>query len=117
MKTAVDRVSEEVMRWTLRKMCVNEWLIRTVMVLYIQACTVVRSAAGLIESFEVKVGLRHGTVMSPLLISVVIDFASSEAISGLLSELKYDEYSNLIAQTTEELHKELKVNAGESRGL
>ena len=41
------------MRWALRKLGVNEWLIRTVMALYTEACTVVRTDDGLSESFEV----------------------------------------------------------------
>ena len=48
------------MRWTLRKLGVDEWLIRTVMALYTKACTVVRTDAGLSESFEVKFGLLKG---------------------------------------------------------
>ena len=35
----------------------DEWLIRIVMALYTEACTVVRTEAGLSESFEVMVGL------------------------------------------------------------
>ena len=58
----------------------DEWLIRTVMALYTEACTVVRTDAGLSESFEVKVGLHQGSVL---------DVVSSEARSGLPSELLY----------------------------
>ena len=54
------------MRWALRKLGVDEWLIRTVMALYTEACTIVRIDAGLSESFEVKVGLHQGLVLSPL---------------------------------------------------
>ena len=38
----------------------DEWLIRTVMVLYTEACTVVITDAGLSESLEMKVGLHQG---------------------------------------------------------
>ena len=47
-------------RYALRMLGVNEWLIRTVMALYIDACTVVRTYAGLSESFEVKLGVYQG---------------------------------------------------------
>ena len=51
------------MRWALRKLGVDEWLIRSPMALYTEACTVVRTDAGLIESFEVKDALhRESTV-------------------------------------------------------
>ena len=48
------------MRWALRKLGVDESLIRTVMALYTEACTVVSTDAGL--SFEVTVGLHQGPV-------------------------------------------------------
>ena len=37
------------MRWALRKLCVDELLIRTVMALYTEACTVVKTDAGVSE--------------------------------------------------------------------
>ena len=74
-----DRVPREVVRWALRKLCVDEWLIRTVMALYTEACTVVRTDAGLSESFELNVGLHQGLVLNPLLFAVVMDVVSSES--------------------------------------
>ena len=56
------------MRWALQELGVDEWLICTVMALYTEACTVVRTDAGLSESFELKVGLHQGSVLSPLLL-------------------------------------------------
>ena len=53
-----DSVAREVMRWALRKLGVNEWLIRTVMALYREACTVVKTDAGLSERFDVKVCIK-----------------------------------------------------------
>ena len=40
LEKAFDRVPREVVRLALRKLGVDEWLIRTVMVLYTEACTV-----------------------------------------------------------------------------
>ena len=40
LEKAFDRVPREVVRWALRKLGVDEWLIRTVMALYTEACTV-----------------------------------------------------------------------------
>ena len=37
------------------------------MALYTEDCTVVKTDAGLSESFDVKVGLNQGSVLSPLL--------------------------------------------------
>ena len=47
---AFDRVPNEVVRWALRKLGVDEWLICIVIALYTEACTVVRTDAGLRES-------------------------------------------------------------------
>ena len=49
LKKAFDRVPKEVVRWGLRKLGVDEWLIRMVMTLYTEACTVIKTDAGLSE--------------------------------------------------------------------
>ena len=67
----------------------DKWLFHTVMALYTEACTVVRTDAGLSESFAVKVGLHQGSVLSPLLFSAVMYVVSSETRSGLPAELLY----------------------------
>ena len=123
LEKAFDRVPREVVRWALRKLGVDEWLIRTVMALYTEACTIVRTDAGLSENFEVKVGLHQGSVLSPLLFAAVMDVVSSEARSGLPSELLYADDLVIMAPTMEQLGrrvadwrasllgKGLKVNA------
>ena len=92
-----------VVRWTLRKLGVDEWLNRTVMALYTEACTIVRADTGLSESFEVNVGLHQGSVLSPLLLAAVTDVASSEARNGLPSELLYADDLVIMAPTMEQL--------------
>ena len=81
------------------------WLILTVMALYTEACTVVRTDAGLSESFDVKVGLHQGSVLSPLLFAAVMDVVSSEAISGLPSKLLYADGLVLMAATRDQLDR------------
>ena len=127
LEKAFRSVPREVVRWALRKLGVDEWLIRTVMALYTEACTVVSTDAGLSESFEVKVGLHQGSVLSPLLFAAVMDFVSSEARRGLPSELLYADDLVSMAPTMEQLGrrvadwrasllgKGLKVNAGKSK--
>ena len=70
------------MRWALRKLGVDDWLIRTVMALYTEACSGVRTDAGLSEGWFAS---RVST--EPLLFAAVMDVVSSEARSGLPSEL------------------------------
>ena len=111
------------MRWALRQLGVDEWLIRTVMTFYTEVCTVVRTDAELSESFEVKVGLHQGSVLNPLF-SAVMDVVSSEARSGLHVELLHADDLVPMAPTMKQpgrcvsewrsnlLDKGLKVNAG-----
>ena len=127
LEKAFDRVPREVVRWALRKLGVDEWLICTVMALYAAACTIVRTDAGPSESFEVKVGLLQGSVLSLLLFAAVMDVVSSEGRSGLPSELLYADDLVIMAPTMEQLGRRvadwrasllgegLKVNAGMSK--
>ena len=74
-----------------------------------------------------KVGLHQGSVLSPLLFAAVMDVVSSEARSGLPSELLYADDLVIMAPTMEQpgrrvadwrailLGKALKVNAGKSK--
>ena len=115
------------MRWALQKLGVDEWLIHAVMALYTEACTVVRTDAGPSESFEVKVGLHQGSVLSPLLFAAVMDVVSSKVRSGLPSEMLFADDLVIMAPRMEQLGrrvadwrasllgKGLKVNAGKSK--
>ena len=73
-----------------------------------------------------KVGLHQGSVLSPLLFAALMNVVSSEARSGLTSELGYAD--DLVIMATMEqldrrvaewraslLDKGLKVNAGKSK--
>ena len=97
------------------------------MALYTEACTIVKTDAGLSERFDVKVGLHQGSVLSPLLFAVVMDVISSEARSGLPSVFLYADGLVLMAATIEQLgrrvsewrsiflDKGLNVNTGKSK--
>ena len=67
LEKAFDRVPHEVTRWALRMSGVDEWLVSAVMSMYEAAKTTVRTSDGNSDSFEVKVGLHQGSVLSPLL--------------------------------------------------
>ena len=74
-----------------------------------------------------KVGLHQGSVLSLLLFTAVMDVVSSEARSGLPSELLYADDLVLMAPTMEKLGRRVaewrasllvrgqKVNAGKSK--
>ena len=80
------------------------------MALYTWACTVVRTEAGLSGSFEVKVGLHQGSVLSPLLFAAAMDVISSEGRSGLPSELLYVDGLVIMAPTMEQLSRRVAPN-------
>ena len=80
----------------------DEWLIRTFMALYTEACTLVRTDAGLSESFEVNVGLHQDSVLSPLF-AAVMDVVSSEARRFLPSEFLYADDLVIMAPIMEQL--------------
>ena len=107
LEKAFDRVPREVTWWAMRKLGVEEWLVKVVMAMYEGARTRVRTDDGDSMSFEVKVGLHQGSGLSPLLFKIVME-AISEAIKGGLPwELLYADDIVLVADSLESLLKKL----------
>ena len=73
LEKAFDRVPREVVRWALRQLGVEKWLVQTVMTMYESTRTVVRTKQGYSTEFEVKVGVYQGSVLSPLLFAAVME--------------------------------------------
>ena len=73
LEKAFDRVPREVVRWALRQLGVEEWLVQTVMTMYERARTVVRTKQDYITEFEMKVEVHQGSVLSPLLFVAVME--------------------------------------------
>ena len=73
LEKAFDRVPREVIRWTMRKLGVKEWLVSAVMSMYTGAKTVVRTVYGNSNGFQVKVGMHQGSALSPLLFVMVME--------------------------------------------
>ena len=57
LEKVFDRVPREVIRWTMRKLGVEEWLVLAVMSMYTGAKTVLRTVYSNINCFEVKKNL------------------------------------------------------------
>ena len=83
LEKAFDRVPREVVRWTLRQLGVDEWLVQVVMMMYERARTVVRTKQGCSTEFEVKVGVHQGSVLSPLLFVAVMEVVTWGVKEGL----------------------------------
>ena len=119
LEKAFDRLPREVVRWALRQLGVEEWLVQTVMTMYERARTVVRTKHIYSTEFEVKVGVYQGSVLSPLLFVAVMEVVTRGVKEGLPWELLYADDLVLVAQSKEELREkvlqwkecmELKVN-------
>ena len=61
---AFDRVPRKVIWWALRKLCVEEWIVRLVQGMYANAQSRVRVGEGYSEEFEVKVDVHQDSVLS-----------------------------------------------------
>ena len=108
LEKAFDRVPREVVWWALRSVGVEEWLVTVIRAMYEGARTAVRVKDGESDSFEVKVGVHQGSVLSPLLFIIVLEALSKEFVMGLPWELLYADDLCLIAETKEELVERLK---------
>ena len=83
LEKAFDRVPRKVIWWALRKLCVDEWIVRLVQGMYANVRSRVRVGEGYSEEFEVKVGVHQGSVLSPLLFIIVLEALSREFCSGV----------------------------------
>ena len=119
LEKAFDRVPRELVRWALRKLEVDEWLVKAVMSMYYHVTTSVRTKKGNTDPFEVKVGLHQGSVLSPLLFIIVLEAVLSGHKIGLPWEILYADDLALMAASEEELKKKLNFlkNILERKGL
>ena len=119
LEKAFDRVPRRVIEFALRKKGVEEKLVQTVMRLYEGAKTSVRVESELSESFDVKVGVHQGSVLSPFLFITVMDVLSESVREGLLFELLYADDLVLMADSMQELERKYISwkNVLERRGL
>ena len=78
LEKAFDPVPWKVIWWSLRKLSVEEWIVRLVQGMYANARSYVSVGEGYSEEFEVKVGIHQGSVLSPLLFIIVLEALSRE---------------------------------------
>ena len=64
--------------WAFRKLCVEEWLFNVVQSMYRNARNRVRVNGSFSDDFLVQVGLRRGSVLSPLLSIIMLETISRE---------------------------------------
>ena len=119
LEKAFDRVPRKVIWWALRKLGVEEWIVRLVQGMYANARSRVRVGEGFSKEFEVKVGVHQGSVLSPLLFITVLEALSREFRAGVPWEDLYADDLVIIADSLEECVRRLLVwkEAMEKKGL
>ena len=127
LEKAFDRVPRKVIWWALRKLGVDEWIVRLVQGMNSNARSSVCVGEGYSEEFEVKVGVHQGSVLSRLLFIIVLEALSREFRCGLPWEDLYADDLVIIAESLEECvrrlltwkeameEKGLRVNAGKTK--
>ena len=103
----------------MRKVGVEEWVIRVVQAMYENVKSKVRLNEKFSEEFNIKVGVHQGAVLSPLLFIIVLEALSREFRTGCPWELLYADDLVLKADTLPELKMKLSSwkEAIEKKGL
>ena len=119
LEKAFDRVPRRVIWWAMRKLGVEEWVIRLVQAMYLNARSRVRVGDGLSDEFFVKVGVHQGSVLSPLLFIIVLEALSLEFRAGAPWEDLYADDLVVITDSLEECVSRLQAwkVAMEKKGL
>ena len=107
LEKVFDQVPRKVIWWALRKLGVEEWIVRLVQRMYVNARSRVCVNEGYSEEFEVKVGVHQGSVLSPLLFIIVLEALSREVCSGVPCENLYANDPVVIAESLEECVRRL----------
>ena len=127
LEKAFDRVPRKVIWWVLRKLRVEEWIVRLVQGMYANVRSPVRVGEGYSEEFEVKDSVHQGSVLRPLLFIIVLEALSREFRSGVPWEDLYADDLVIIAESFKECvrrlltwkeameKKGLRVNAGKTK--
>ena len=87
----------------MRKLGVEEWIVRFVQAMYNNTRSRVRVNNPYSDEFEVKVGVHQGSVLSPLLFIIVLEALSREFRTGT----PWDDDLVISAETEEELKMKL----------
>ena len=119
LEKAFDRVPRKVIWWALRKLGVDELVVRLVQGMHSNARSRVHVGERHSEEFEVKVGVHQGFVLSPLLFIIVLEALSHEFHCGVPGEDLYADDLVIIAESLEECVRRLLTwkEAIEEKGL
>ena len=89
LEKAFDRVARKVIWWAMRKLGIEEWIVRFMQAMYNNTRSRVRVNNTYSDEFGVKVGVHQGSVLSPFLFVIVLEALSHEFRTGTPWELVY----------------------------
>ena len=98
LEKAFDRVPRKVFWWAMRKLGIEEWIVRFVQAMYNNTYS---------DEFGVEVGVHQGSVLSPLLFVIVLKALSREFRTGTPWKLLYADDLVISAETEEGLKMKL----------
>ena len=107
LEKAFDRVPREVLWWALRRVGVDEWIVKVIKSMYEGVTTSVKMNGEESANFEVKVGVHQGSVLSPILFNIVMQAIADNFKKGLPWELLYADDLVLLAESRVELERRL----------
>ena len=84
LQKAFDCVPRKFIWWALRKLGVEEWIVRLVQRMNANAPSQVRVGESFSQEFEVKVRVHQGSVLSPLLFIIVLEALSAIILTNLV---------------------------------
>ena len=109
LEKAFDHVPRKVIWWALRKLGVEEWIVRLVQGMYANARSRVCVGEGFSKEFEVKVGVHQGSELSPLLFIIVLEALSREFRAGVPWEDLYADDLVIIADSLDLILRERRL--------
>ena len=100
---ALDIVSREVIWWSMRKLKIDEWLVRIVQSMYKEVRRRVSVGDEYSKSSDARVGVHQGSVLSPLLFVIVLEALSIEFRTSCPWDILYANDLMVSAQSMDEL--------------
>ena len=119
LEKAYDRIPREEIWRCLRLRGVPEYLVQTIMDMYKDSATTIKTAAGDTDAFKVRVGLHQGSALSPFLFVMLLNLLTEDLQLELPWTVVYADDVMLCMVETNELNIKLEDwrQALEDRGL
>ena len=116
LEKAFDHVPRKVLWWAMRRVGVEEWVIRAVKAMYENANSCLRVNGQFSDELNIKVGVHQGAALSSLLFTIVMEALSRESRVGCPCKLLYADDLVLMAEDLKEKLTIWKDNI-EAKGL